>query len=233
MDAQFFRYKQAYENIIKEDRQEEVKYTLQKANSKKEAKEGDEIGAVIGELTEQKASYVSKIANEFLDIKDRKEKVDEELTGVKQKLKDIDNSYFKAEDMVINRILQTATLSIKFAKIAKETVEKVEETDLPKVKKAFEKIEALILPLLPELKDQLEAIKKETITIRDEAKGGTWRVPTVTKESIDGKEAFKKFWKFVKDTGRNLKEKIQSWTIGYDKKLNTIEDAIDDLADLV
>lgn len=238
MDAQFFRYKQAYEGILKEDRKQDVKYTALKAGSKKEAGPKDEIGAIIAELQEHQAAYASKLANELIALNDQQDTLTKDLNGLKDKLQELDKSYFDAEDMVANRILQTATLTLKFAKIAKDITESKEVTDVEKVKAAFQKIYTLIEGQMPQLKEQLDAIKAETIIVEEEIKKGTWRKPTVQKESLQAiREGFidnvRQFWNYVKETGKKLKTKVQSWATKFDKTNGTIEDQLNALAKMV
>lgn len=142
----------------------EYKFTKQKLdevrNKELEYKEkvaNNHIQKVSVELKGRKGSYATRVAREYKRIDEELKRITEEREKLKEYSLEYYNKLFDAEDEIIQRIVETSSVTITLTKPAKVKTVHFDEEGF------FNELSVL----LPELSEQLEELRKQYTVINE------------------------------------------------------------------
>lgn len=191
--------------ILTETRREDLTYTEKLVKNK--------VDKVIVELNGSKSASLTKLAKRYDRLKKAIEMFKEKEKEYNQKIKSSAEDLFNAEDIVLTRIVETASFTLNLSKRMKAD----DKTDVN-----YEKIaEELSKLVSKELEEKVNEIyKAHTKVIEGQEKAVALRVSAKkNKESIINESIIGDFLRSIMDFLKNLLKDTLYWAVGYDRKL--------------
>lgn len=198
-------------SLLTEARRQDLPYTEKKA---KQA-----IEKVIVTLGGNESGKFTKLAKQYKELKEKTEELAAQTDKLNAEIKEEAIDLFDATDSVYTRIVETVSMTINIGKRTPEFVEKTTKVN-------YEAIIKEISALVPELKEQVEAIIAANTQIEEKvkvAKSPTLRVDLKEDFSIDS------LIRFAKSVCKKVLSSIKSWARNYDKKLASLKTRIEQL----
>lgn len=162
------------------------------------------VDRVIVKLEGKKSEIFTKLAKRYKALYDALEKLDAEKDELNKMTKDSMLDYFDAEDEVLTRVVETASMVALMSKL-----------EQPNPKVDHEKVVNELVKLMPELTEKVEELAKAFTTIPK---------PKTPQLRVDVKEGLADVWAKIKKAGASLVNKMRTWGSSYDKKLAKIKD---------
>jgi len=165
------------------------------------------------ELAGKNSEITTKLAKKYKEI----DNLEKQLSALRETFnldaKQHILQYFNAEDEVLTRVVNTASLTLT---LSKRVVKSEEVVD-------FEGFYKQLLVLLPEIEDKLKILKSTYTKIekKETSPKLTVKIPD-TNESIN--EAIGDFWSKVTSFGNQLLKVFTAWGSQYDSKLDALKD---------
>lgn len=169
-----------------------------------EKKVKGEIDRVTLELKGNDSGKFTKLIKEYSKLKATISELEVRQKELNTKIKAETEELFDAEDVVYTRVIDTVSATMNLSKKTVVTSTKVD----------YQAVIDSISELVPELSEQIKLLIEANTKVSSTEKSPALRV--------DLKEGFF-------DWIKGLYNKIKSWGKSYDKKLDSINDAIDDL----
>jgi hypothetical protein len=170
----------------------------------------NQISKVVAVLKTQKAASATRLAAEFIKIKEAKDSIDLLEQEFRDRGRGYVESLFDAEDAVWTRVVETGKVVMQISKASTRTTIKFDQ----------EGFLAAILKIAPQLTDKMEKLKKAYTTET------TIPVAAGFKASLQGegiKEISQKTLEYLKNMGAKFLNYIKSWGSVYDDQLAEIE----------
>lgn len=199
-------------DLLTEARRSDLPYTEKKV---KQA-----IDKVTVTLAGNQSGKFTKLAKQFKELKEKTEELQAETNKLNAEIKDEAIDLFDSADEVYTRIVETVSMTILIGKRQPDTMEKTTKVN-------YEQIIKEISELVPELKEQIDAIIEANTQVEEKLK-----VAKSPQLRVDLKEDFSiaEIVKFVKSIGKRLVQSIKSWGKAYDKKVKSLTQRIEELA---
>ena len=169
-----------------------------------EKKVKDKIDKVTLELKDNDSGKFTKLIKEYAKLKESISDLEIRQKELNTKIKAETEELFDAEDVIYTRVIDTVSATLSLSKKTVVTTTKVD----------YQKIIDSISELVPELTDKINLLIEANTKISTAERSPALRV--------DLKEGFL-------DWIKSLYTKIKSWCLSYDKKLDAINSAIDNL----
>lgn len=187
-------YIELIESTLNEVRSSDISY--------KEVQAKGEITKVIAELDKQKASAASKLAMQYDKLNKALQEAQEQRDIANKDLKEYVDELFDANDALVTRAIETASVTISVAKATQQSM-----TDYAKVLEELVKMVPDLTKKVDELKNQYTRIIEKSPALRVKVEEGTLK-NTVINALI------------------SFADKIFGWLDWYDNKLNKIKSMI-------
>lgn len=180
----------------------------------------NKLDRVTVELQGSQSGVMTKIASRYERLEKAIKRMAEKRDELNAKLKENVESLFNAEDVVLTRVVETASFTMTLSKLIKGS-----EQD-PKVVVRYEEIAKELQTLIPdELQEQVDAIiAKYTETSIAADKSPALRVKAKLDENLT--EGVVEFIQKVTTKLSSFVRSITKWAIGYDKKLESLKDQV-------
>ena len=197
--------------FLSEVRQPGVRYT--------EIKAKNAVVKVIAELSEHEASVFSKIARRFDRLNTAIKKMSEMSKNLNADLKTRIKDLFDAEDMVLTKVVDTASFAATLAAIAKlDPNKKKQVVD-------WKKIAEELAELIPdELQAQVEAItKKYTVDSIMDVKEPSLTITNKAAEKAARDKKLEEAIDLIKKMAKAVLNHVSKWASSYDRKINRLK----------
>jgi hypothetical protein len=194
----------------------------------KEKKVKGVIDRVTVELSGKESEFATKLAKKYKEIDDLTKQLKDKRDLLNLDAKSHLLSYFYAEDEVLTRVLETASLTLT---MSKKTIEQSETIN-------FEGFYKELLVLLPEIEDKLKILLGKYTVVSKNERSPALRVslnepaPSEDKLKKSAKKAASESiqesvpshtWGKITDLGNRLLNIFKAWGNQYDSKLNALK----------
>lgn len=215
-------FDQIVNKFLTEARKSEgVSYTGFQKGGKKLTEQIEMMDKVVAKIDSKKSGQITKVIKEFGAMKNQMEAIQEKMDAIKEKVKiEIDQEFFDASDMVLTRVIETASMTLQFAKVTPAKRElKIAGGE------AVELVFAEIMKLIEntDLAAQVTALKNTLYEVKETA--SIWRMPTI-KEGV-AKDAISKMLTYLSGVFSKLFKSVTSWSGKFDKKCESTKTAIE------
>lgn len=193
------------EAVILEARRADLSYNEKVVKNK--------IDRVAVELEGNDSASMTRLASRFDRLDKAIKRMGEKRGELNEQLKDKVTDLFDAEDVVLTRVVETASFVMTLSKLVKAAEQE------PKKIVNYEKIAEELAKLIPaELQEKVEEIQKlytEISLAQDKSPG--LRVKNKVDESLN--EGIVDFFKKITAKAIKAAKSLASWALSYDKKL--------------
>lgn len=221
------RFDEIVSTLLREARQNSVaNYTGFQKGGKKLTEQIELMDKVVAKIPGGKSAPITKVIKEFDAIKSEMDACQAKLEKVKEKVKtEIDQEFFDASDMVLTRVIETATMTLQFAKVTPPKSER-KIAGGEKVELVFDEILKLIKDT--KLAAQVTALKDSLYEIKETA--SVWRMPTV-KPLEEGivKDALSKMVSYLSGVFSKLFTSIKNWSDKFDSKSEATKEKLKEI----
>lgn len=211
----------AVNRILNEARKSEgVNYTGFQKGGKKLTEQIELMDKVVAKIDGKISGPITKVIKEFGAIKNEMDVLEEKMKAIKEKVKtDIDQEFFNASDMVLTRVIETASMTLQFAKVTPAKSERKIAGG-----ESVELVFAEILKLITDTKlaEQVSALKETLYEVKETS--AIWRMPTI-KEGV-AKDALSKMINYLSGLFSKLFTSVKKWSGRFDDKFDATKEKL-------
>ena len=178
----------------------------------------NKIDRVTAELSGSDSAVMTKLAGRYDRLEKAIKKMGEKRNELNEQLKERVTDLFDAEDVVLTRVVETASFTLTLSKLVKSAEQE------PKVVVNYQKIAEELAKLIP---DELQAKVDEIVKMYTEISIAADKAPALrVKSKVDESLVAEGVLDMIKGMAAKVAKWVKSmasWAVGYDRKLDALK----------
>jgi len=212
-------FNKLYKQFLAEARVEDIQYKTLNLTDR-ETTDIAKIKKLYIELGGHESGEITKIAQLFNDLNNKKDEADKAIKELRDQFKNLDERFFNPEDVLLTRVIRTKSYLIKLASYnpaEKET----KSLDEDKALVALDNILKLITETAPQLVDKYNELTKDIMKVKKTT--GVFKISSVEPVEESLGDSVVTYLKYMLTRFSNM---LKAWLPSFDSKLNEIDSLI-------